>query len=106
MAERGRRLMAKRWADLKARMSPERQKRMRERTDALLLEMDLRELRKLVGVTQAQLAERLNTSQGEVSQAERRDDKRLSTLRRYVEALGGQVEIIANFGDKRIRLVA
>lgn len=98
--------MAKRWADLKARMSPERQKRMRERTDALLLEMDLRELRKLVGVTQAQLAERLKTSQGEVSQAERREDKRLSTLRRYVEALGGQVEIIANFGDKRIRLVA
>src|SRR6266511_2371302 len=81
MAERGRRLMAKRWADLKARMSPERQKRMREHTDALLLEMDLRELRKLVGVTQAQLAERLKTSQGEVSQAERRDDKRLSTRR-------------------------
>jgi DNA-binding transcriptional regulator YiaG len=98
--------MAKRWADLKAKMSPERQARMRERTDALLLEMDLRELRKAVGVTQTQLAERLKTSQGEVSQAERREDYRLSTLRRYVEALGGKVEIFADFGDKRIRLVA
>src|SRR5260370_40256416 len=98
--------MAKRWADLKAKMSPERQARMRERTDAQLLEMDLRELRKLVGVTQTQLAERLKTSQGEVSQAERREDYRLSTLRRYAAALGGKIEIIADFGDKRIRLVA
>jgi predicted transcriptional regulator len=98
--------MAKRWVDLKAKMSPERQARMRERKDALLLEMDLRELRKLVGVTQTQLAQRLKTSQGEVSHEERREDYRLSTLRRYVEALGGKIEIIANFGDKRIRLVA
>ncbi len=98
--------MAKRWADLKAKMPPERHARMQKRTDALLLEMDLRELRKLVGVTQTQLAERLKTSQGEVSQAERREDYLLSTLRRYVEALGGKIEVIANFGDKRIRLVA
>ena len=101
-----RRRMAKRWAGLKAKMSPERRARMQKRTDGLLLEMDLRELRKLVGVTQTQLAERLKTSQGEVSQAERREDYRLSTLRRYVEALGGKIEVIANFGDKRIRLVA
>src|SRR5260221_657190 len=79
-----------------------RRERMRKRTDVLLLEMDLRELRKLVGVTQTQLAERLKKTQGEVSQAERRDDYRLSTLRRYVEALGGRIEVIADFGDKRI----
>lgn len=98
--------MAKRWADLKAKLPAARRERMRERTDALLLEMDLRDLRKLVGVTQTQLAERLKTTQGEISQAERREDYRLSTLRRYVEALGGKIEIIADFGDKRIRLSA
>ena len=98
--------MAKRWADLKAKLSPERRTHMQRRTDELLLEMDLRELRKLVGVTQTELAARLKTTQGDVSQAERREDYRLSTLRRYVEALGGRIEVIADFGDKRIRLVA
>jgi transcriptional regulator with XRE-family HTH domain len=98
--------MAKRWADLKARLSEERQERIALRKDELLVEMDLREIRKLLGVTQAQLAERLQTSQGEVSQAERRGDTRLSTLRRYVEALGGKIEIIADFGDKRFRLAS
>jgi len=98
--------MAKRWADLKAKLPAARRARMQRRTDELLLEMDLRELRKLVGVTQTELAERLKKTQGEVSQAERREDYRLSTLRRYVEALGGKIEVIADFGDKRIRLVA
>jgi len=96
--------MAKRWADLKAKLPAERRERMARRTDELLLEMDLRELRRMVGVTQTQLAQRLKSSQGEVSQAERREDFRVSTLRRYVEALGGRIEIIADFGNKRYRL--
>jgi transcriptional regulator with XRE-family HTH domain len=87
-------------------MKPEQLARVEAKKEALLLEMTLRELRRLLGVTQTELAERLKTTQGEVSQAERRDDSRLSTLRRYVEALGGKVEIIADFGDKRIKLVA
>jgi transcriptional regulator with XRE-family HTH domain len=86
-------------------MTLEQLARVEAKKGALLLEMTLRELRRLLGVTQTELALRLKTTQGEVSQAERRDDSRLSTLRRYVEALGGKVEIIADFGDKRIKLV-
>jgi hypothetical protein len=42
--------------------------------------------------------------QSELSKAERRADHRLSTLRRYVEALGGELEVFARFGSKRVRL--
>ena len=58
----------------------------------------LREWRALRGLTQAQLAVRLNTTQSEISKLERRGDVKLSTLRAYVAALGGTVELEAHFG--------
>ena len=68
------------------------------------LELNLKAVRELAGKTQADLAEAAGTSQGEVSMAERRDDHLVSTLRRYVEALGGELEVIARFGDKTVKL--
>jgi hypothetical protein len=44
--------------------------------------------------------------QPELSRVERREDHRLSTLRRYVHALGGEIEVIARFGKKKVRLMA
>lgn len=49
-----------------------------------------------------QLAEQLSISQGNVSRLEARSDVYLSTLRSYVEALGGHLEIAAVFGDERV----
>jgi hypothetical protein len=49
-------------------------------------------------------AKAVKISQAELSRAEAREDHRLSTLRRYVEALGGEVEVIARFGDTSIRV--
>lgn len=72
-----------------------------------LLQMTLRELREEIGdVTQKELAERIEKTQGELSRLENRDDHLLSTLRRYVEALGGEIEVVAVFnrGRKRITL--
>ncbi|MCB0219444.1 MAG: XRE family transcriptional regulator [Chrysiogenetes bacterium] len=69
-----------------------------------LMEMDLRALRELLGKTQTELAELAEMTQSEISRMERRSDHRLSTLRRVVESLGGELEVIANFGDKSIRL--
>jgi transcriptional regulator with XRE-family HTH domain len=63
--------------------------------------LELRELRAERGVTQVELAERLGRSQGNVSAFERRDDVYLSSLREYVEALGGRLEIEAVFDDER-----
>jgi len=97
--------MAKEWKSLKHKDdTAERRTRVRERVDEALLEMDLRAMRELLGKTQQEVAELLEKSQGQVSTTERRNDHLMSTLRRYVEALGGELEIVANFGDKRIRL--
>ena len=93
-----------RFGGLKHKMSPERQDKMRKEAEEELLQMDLRGLRELLGKTQQEIAVLLERSQGQVSETESRKDVRLSTLRTYVEALGGELELIANFGDKRIKL--
>lgn len=49
-------------------------------------------------------AEKLDKTQGELSRIDRREDVLLSTLRAYVEALGGKLEVVADFGDKVFRL--
>lgn len=65
----------------------------------------LRELRRELDLTQVQLAERLEVTQENVSQIERgTTDVRVSTLRRYVEALGGRLELRATFPDRCVTL--
>jgi hypothetical protein len=56
--------------------------------------LTLSRLRRSMGLTQLQLAGRLAMSQSDVSKLELRSDVRLSTLRRYVEALGGRLRIV------------
>jgi transcriptional/translational regulatory protein YebC/TACO1 len=95
------------WSEIKKQKyakNPERLEQVEREVERELLEMNLRALRELVGKTQVEAAEVADMTQGEISRAERRGDHLLSTLRRYVEALGGELEVIANFGDKRIRL--
>jgi predicted transcriptional regulator len=93
-----------RFAGLRHKMSQERQDGIRKEVEEELLQMDLRGLREQLGKTQQEIAVLLERSQSQVSETERRQDVRLSTLRSYVEALGGELEVIANFGDKRIKL--
>ncbi len=64
--------------------------------------LTLAQLRRSRHVTQVQLAETLAISQGNVSRLEARSDVYLSTLRSYVEALGGHLEIAAVFDDDRV----
>jgi predicted transcriptional regulator len=93
-----------RFGTLKHKMSRERQDKIRRDAEEELLQLDLRGLRELLGKTQREIAALLERSQGQVSETERRQDVRLSTLRSYVEALGGELEVVATFGDKRIKL--
>ncbi|WP_338278496.1 helix-turn-helix domain-containing protein [Corallococcus caeni] len=86
------------------KFTPQQLKAQDARVEQELLEMSLREVREFAGLTQTQLAERMGISQGQLSQTEAREDHRLSTLRRAVEAMGGEIEISAVFGDKRIIL--
>lgn len=69
-----------------------------------MIEMDLRALRESAGKTQAEFAELSKMAQSELSKIERRDDHLVSTLRRFIEGLGGKLEISAVFGDTRITL--
>lgn len=93
------------WGDVKkGRFSAKEREESERKARRELLELDLKAVRELLGRTQTEMAGVLQLSQAELSRAERRDDHRLSTLRRYVEALGGELEVIANFGEKRIRL--
>jgi predicted XRE-type DNA-binding protein len=66
----------------------------------------LAELRVQHGFTQHQLADALHVSQARISKMEQGDLQRteLSTIRRYVEALGGTVAVVADFGDERLVL--
>ena len=66
----------------------------------------LKEVRRHQGLTQVQLADAMHISQAAVSSIERGELSRseLSTIQKYVEALGGRIEIVANFGDERLVL--
>jgi len=94
-----------RWEDVRRKaLTPEQIEKTNRKIEGELLELNLRAMRELIGKTQADLAEEAETSQGEISEAERRKDHLVSTLRRYVEALGGELEVIARFGDRTVKL--
>lgn len=70
--------------------------------------LTLRTLRDAVGKTQVDIAKQSQIDQADVSRLESRsdfEDCQVATLRRYVEALGGSLELVAQFGDKRIAIV-
>lgn len=96
--------MARKFRELTADWSPDRIAAVEARAQEMLREMPLVVLRRQLDVTQEELAGALGTSQASVSKLERRSDIYLSTLRRYVEAMGGELEITARFPDGDIRL--
>jgi DNA-binding XRE family transcriptional regulator len=84
--------------------------RYREEVDAIKRVMDealtLAQLRRQAGVTQVQLAENLHLTQGSVSRIEHQSDLVLSTIRGYVEGLGGRLEMRAVFGEESLPITA
>jgi transcriptional regulator with XRE-family HTH domain len=78
---------------------PAREARVAQIKRAMEDAVALAELREAAAVTQVELASRLGRNQSTVSRIERQDDLYLSTLREYVEALGGELDLVARFGD-------
>jgi predicted transcriptional regulator len=78
--------------------------RVEARAARELRALTLKELRQDLAVTQAELAEQAEMTQSELSRLESRADHRVSSLRRYVAALGGEIEITAVIGGRRVKL--
>jgi DNA-binding XRE family transcriptional regulator len=96
--------MAKNYRELQARMGPERLARNRARAEAMLKEMPLAELRNAHSMTQTRLAELMEVEQSEISRIEKRTDMYVSTLRSYIEAMGGTLRIEARFPDGAVEI--
>ncbi len=90
------------WSELTKDFSPERSRRIDEMTRKALAEMPLHELRQARAMTQKDLAEKLNVNQPAVSKMEQRTDAYISSLRSYIEAVGGKLRITAEFPEGEI----
>lgn len=94
----------KNWAKIRGEMPVESQARLDARLEETLASMPLDKMRKARSLTQIAVAARLHVDQGSISKLEGRTDMYLSTLREYVEALGGTLELRADFPDGSINI--
>ena len=90
--------------ELREKMSPERRAINEAETERMLREMALDQLRAARKLTQENLAQIFGVSQGSISRLERRTDMYVSTLAKFIEAMGGQLEIRAVFPDGSVRI--
>jgi transcriptional regulator with XRE-family HTH domain len=82
-------------------LPPERRAKIEARAEALIAEeMTLRDLRKAQDLTQERMAELLGVGQDNISRLEGRADMLLSTLRSYIAAMGGSLDLIVRFPDR------
>jgi transcriptional regulator with XRE-family HTH domain len=87
--------------DKLARLPGERRAKVDARAALLIAEeMTLRDLRRALDRTQVRLARELGVKQETVSRLEKRSDMLLSTLRGYVEAMGGELDLLAKLPDR------
>ena len=83
----------------------ERITRVRNSARNEVIALTLRELREEAGLTQVEVSKLADMTQSALSRLERREDNPIPALRQYVEALGGELELVAILGRKRIKLV-
>ena len=96
--------MSKPYSILREKMKPAARKKAAEKTKALLDAMPLQELRHARHLSQEQLAQTLSVKQAAVSKLEKRTDMYISTLRNFIKAMGGDLELIATFPDGSVQI--
>ena len=96
--------MTHKFSELVEKMSPERRARIAEKVKAAIAEMPLNELRNARGLSQKMLAEALHIQQPAIAKLEKRTDMYISTLRSHIEAMGGELEVVARFPDGDVRI--
>src|SRR3970040_1856200 len=96
--------MARKYSELRARMSPAARARAQARPRTIMARMPLQDLRLARGLSQESLATTLKVRQASISKLERRTDMYISTLRSHIRAMGGELEIVARFPDGEVRI--
>jgi DNA-binding transcriptional regulator YiaG len=92
------------FSTLRDRMTPEARTRAHEASLGLERQMALAELRRARHLSQQELGAILQINQASVAKMERRADMYVGTLRRFIEAMGGELEIFARFPEQSIRI--
>ncbi|MFT3861432.1 helix-turn-helix domain-containing protein [Micropruina sp.] len=96
-------MATKKWADVRpgvvADLGPEVLAEAAQRTQSYIDAHRLAERRKALGLTQSDVAERMGVTKSRVSQIERGEVSTVDVIARYVEAIGGHLQISAIFGD-------
>lgn len=93
------------FSDLKKEWAEDRRARNKSRKAELALEYaTLEELRLALGLSQEELAQRLDVQQPAISKLTSRSDMRISTLRDLIEAMGGELHVTAKFPDRSVEL--
>src|SRR4051812_22097253 len=85
------------FAELRSRMTPAAQAAAEAEASRLAGAMNLAEVRKALRLSQEEIAQLLHVKQASVAKMERRADMYVSTVRRFIEAMGGKLEIVAQF---------
>ncbi len=96
--------MTKPYSILRGKMKPAARKKAAEKTKSLLEAMPLQELRHARNLSQEQLAQTLSVKQAAVSKLEKRTDMYVSTLRKFIRAMGGDLEIVAKFPEGSVQI--
>jgi DNA-binding XRE family transcriptional regulator len=96
--------MNRKFSDLTKKMSAKDRTEIKARSTKLLAELPLEQLRSARSLTQTNMAQILGVNQSAISKIEKRTDMYLSTLRSYVEAMGGSLEIQAVFPEGAVRV--
>ncbi len=92
------------FSDLTKDFTPERRRRIDDIKQDLLAEMPLHELRRARALTQRDMARMLEVNQPAVSKLEQRTDVYVSSLRSYIEAVGGRLKIVAEFPEGEVAI--
>ena len=87
------------WAEIKSRVKPGTRAQIEAEARRLSEELHLSQLRKARGLTQEAMAELLGVSQAEVSKMERRSELYIGTLKKFIEAMNGELVLVARFAD-------
>lgn len=93
-----------RFSDLRDKLSPESKKAVHHKVMALRDDMSLAELRQARQLTQESLSDTLHVGQAAVAKMEKRTDMYVGNLRRFVEAMGGELEVVARFPEGSVKI--